>query len=234
MGKIEKSWTDNDNVKKNALAYQQWFDSCDSLDHCTKNGFIDFTARIFTTDFYDIIGDPRGKTCMEIGSGGGRLLNAACKFFKFGYGVDILTPESFGMTKSFMSLSGTDNFKLLHKDSAGSILDNSVDFVYSFIVFQHFDSWAEVTKYLDLISRVLKPGGAGVVYFGLNKENDQDILVTKDKDFNDRACSLYVSKGIVEKEISKRFLFSEISRGTKQPWNKKESGQFYVKFKARK
>lgn len=233
MSKIERSWINNAAKKQDMLEYQNWFDSCNSLDECVKKGYIDFAHRIFTQDFYKIIGDPRDKKCLEIGCGGGRLLNAACKFFKLGYGIDILEQKSFNKTAEFIIQGGSKNFSLQHRDDIKEISDNSIDFVYSFIVFQHFNSWEEAEKYLDFIKRVLKPGGAGILYFGLNKTNDQDILVTQDKDFSDRECSLYVSRRFIDEEISKRFLLLEMNRGTKQLWSPRESGQFLVKFKAR-
>lgn len=40
-----------------------------------------------------------------------------------------------------------------------------VDCVYSFIVLQHVETYAVFTRYLEETFRVLKPGGAAVLYF---------------------------------------------------------------------
>jgi len=230
MSKIKNSWIASADRRTNdMLEYQNWFDSCSSLEECIKKGFIDFTSRIFTTDFYKIIGDPRNKKCLEIGCGGGRLLKAACNFFGVGYGVDILGTKSFDKTEDFI---GSNNFLPWHRDLIHQISDGSIDFIYSFIVFQHFDSWNEANMYLDFIQRVIKPTGAGIIYFGLNKINDQDFVIVEDKDFSDRACSLYVSQEFAAQEMSKRFDILDIDRGTKQPWSNRESGQFFIKFKS--
>lgn len=142
MNKIEQSWVDNAAKRtNNMLEYQNWFDECKFLEECVKNGFIDFTTRIFTKDFYKVMGDPRNKSCLEIGFGGGRLLNASSKFFKTVYGVDILNDACIKTTSEFLKSSGTKNFKLLHRDQANIIGDKTIDFVYSFIVFQHLSSW---------------------------------------------------------------------------------------------
>jgi len=76
VNKIENSWIVNAAKRQDMLKYQNWFDTCNSLDECVKKGYIDFAHRIFTEDFYGIIGDPRNKRFLEIGCGGGRLLNA--------------------------------------------------------------------------------------------------------------------------------------------------------------
>jgi len=232
MNKIEKSWVDNAAKQKGMLEYQNWFDSCKSLDDCRRKGYIDFTSRIFSNDFYKWIGDPRDKTCLEIGCGGGRLLNAASSFFSKSYGVDILSPESFGKTAQFVV--SNNNFavdiELFHRDDIAKVPDCSVDFVYSFIVFQHFDSWDEADKYLDFIKRVLKPGGVGIIYFGRTRDDNKDVITAKDKNFSDRECSLWVTDCFAEVAIEdKGFDILDVDSGTKQPWSDRESGQFFCK-----
>jgi len=55
MSHIKKTWIKNADSKIDFLKYLQWFDDCSSIDDYTKNGFIDFTQKIFTSDFYDIL-----------------------------------------------------------------------------------------------------------------------------------------------------------------------------------
>jgi SAM-dependent methyltransferase len=226
---IKNSWISNAD-RRNNLEYQQWFDNCSSLDDCVKNGFIDFTQKIFTSDMYDVLGNPKNKTCLEIGSGGGRILNAACKFFGFAYGVDILNAECMKKTRSFIldNNNNSKNFELVHRDKVGKIKDKSVDFIYSFIVFQHFDSWKEVEYYFGLIKRVLTNDGICVIHFG--RSEGKNLVVTKDRDFNDRECSLFVTREFAADYINKSFSVVETGEVTKAPWIKKRSGQFYVKF----
>lgn len=232
MSFISNSWVTNAKKRKDALEYQKWFDNCKSLDDCVKNGFIDFTAKIFTPDLYRHIGNPKIKKCLEIGFGGGRILNAACKFFDFAYGVDIIDDECAKMSGEFIKRNGSTNFKLLNKKDISEIEEKSIDFLYSFIVFQHFDSFDEVDFYFNFIQRVLKNNGVVVIYFG--RSDGKDIIVTKNNEFKDRECSLFLSKRFTTKYIEDNgFDIIESGEATKTPWSDQRSGQFYVKFKKR-
>lgn len=233
MVNIEQSWIDNASKRTNdMLAYQNWFDECRSLDECVKNGFIDFTTRIFTKDFYKIVGDPRNKSCLEIGFGGGRILNAANHFFQTAYGLDILDERSIQTTTKFMKDNGAKNFKLLHRDKKDTIPDKSINFVYSFIVFQHFNSWDEAEKYLKFINRTLVSGGAGIIYFGLNTFGS-DVHITNESKFQARECSLFATEDFVKDKMKDMFDILETGRTTRKEWLEVKSGQFYVKFQKR-
>jgi len=161
---IETNWSEAPKRTKNMLEYQNWFDSCESIEKSISSGFIDFSHKIFTEDLYKIVGDPREKTCLEIGFGGGRLLNASSRFFKECIGVDILNPESISKTKKYLESNNVNNVKLFHREDCSSIEDESIDFAYSFIVFQHFSSFEEVKKYFSLFNRVLKKGGCAKIF----------------------------------------------------------------------
>ena len=83
------------------------------------------------------------------------------------------------------------NYKLIHRDNISNVKDGSIDFIYSFIVFQHFDTFDEVKFYLDFIKRVLKDDGVAHIFFGKSKDE-----VTKEispKNFKKRACSLFIN-----------------------------------------
>ena len=149
---IEKNWISGPRENKSdMLRYQQWFDSCRSLDECVANGVVDFTHKIFTKDLYEHLGDPRGKTSLEIGFGGGRLVNIAAKIFKKSYGVDLLDAGSILKTREFLATVGnTRNVELLNYSDVNKIDNESIDFAYSFIVFQHFSDISVVEEYLKL------------------------------------------------------------------------------------
>ena len=163
---IEESWIVNAKLRESHdLAYQKWFNKVGTLKETVQNGFIDFSHKIFTEDLYKYIGDPRQKTSLEIGFGGGRLINAASKYFNMCYGLDILDPSSIEKTQDFLKKQGCSNHTLLHRDNSDVIEDGSIDFIYSFIVFQHFKDWDEVLKYFSLFKRVMAPGAIAKIYF---------------------------------------------------------------------
>jgi len=231
MDHIENTWVENASSKDNLLEYQNWFDTCSSLSEATSNGFIDFTHRIFTPDFYEYVGDPKQKTSLEIGFGGGRLINAANKFFDKSFGIDILDEKSIKMTQEFINLHGQNNVNLLNYNDRDIIKDKSIDFVYSFIVFQHFSSYSIIENYLTLIKRVLSNNGCGILYFGRNDFTQYDIYQVSEETFQDRECSLYVKEKFMVNEMLKQFDVIESNIPTKKLWNKNRSMQFYIKFK---
>lgn len=229
MTSIEESWIKNADQRQDMLEYQQWFDACTDLKDCISNGFIDFYHRIFTKDFYDIIGNPKDKICLEIGFGGGRIVNAASKLFHEAQGVDILNDRCIDKTYKFLKQVDSNNVLLLNRNNIDKFKNDSVDFLYSYIVFQHFQTWHDAEFYLSFAKRVLKPSGAGIIYFGRSGGEDVKII-PKDK-FVNRGCSLYVSEKFAEEHMSKMFDVLEVGETTKSPWDNRRSGQFYVKFK---
>jgi ubiquinone/menaquinone biosynthesis C-methylase UbiE len=233
MNEIEKCWIDHAKASEiDDVTFQNWFNLCASIDDCVCNGYMDFFHRIFTPDMYECAGNPRNKTCLEVGCGGGRLLNAACTLFANGYGIDILDESSFKKTDSFLHKNGRNNFTLLHKDHLSSIQDESIDFVYSFIVFQHFSSEDEIKAYFKFFDRVLKRDGCGKVFFGRCDTPNKDVDLRKDS-FNRQIFdyTLLVSKKYALDIVNENFTVLDTGTGTKRLWNKDVSNQFYVKFK---
>jgi SAM-dependent methyltransferase len=125
-------------------------------------------------------------------------------------------------------------------------IDNeSIDFVYSFIVFQHFSSIEYFYKYFSQIKRIIKPDGVGVIFFGLVGDScNPDIknIIQKDGFFHwheafsdgSRGSTLYYDPAWVKKQIEDVYNMSIISmsRFSKQPWSdmKELSSQFCVSF----
>ena len=114
----------------------------------------------------EFLGNVGEKTCLEIGFGGGRLLQEACKTFKIAKGLDI--HEYFERTEAILSEKNLKNFELINCKNMGKIKTSSVDLVYSLIVMQHIDTVEEVIKHIENTRRVLKKDGLTVLYFGLN------------------------------------------------------------------
>ena len=105
------------------------------------------------------------KDALEIGYGGGRILNAACSFFKEAIGIDIHDEQE--TVEAFLRDQGKSNFKLI-KTSGRTIKveSNSIDLVYSFIVLQHLPTYEVFKDYVKETYRCLKPGGIAQLYFG--------------------------------------------------------------------
>lgn len=129
-------------------------------------GYWDFSCHILTPKVCELLDHPEDKVALEIGYGGGRLINAACNYFQYVIGVDIHDEQD--AVEAFLREQGKTNFRLLH--TSGSALDGvddeSVDCVYSFIVLQHVPSFDIFVRYIEETYRCLKPGGVAHLYFG--------------------------------------------------------------------
>lgn len=229
--KIESYWINNAKNKLNNInEYINLFDQAEDYREYLCLGHIDFFNRILTMDIYNILGYPYDKECLEIGFGGGRLLCAATNVFKHCYGIDIIDKECIEKTRNIISLSNKNNFTLLHKSDKNNIKENSIDFIYSFIVFQHLSTIDELKNYLIYSKQILKKSGCGIFYFGKNKTNNNDYINHK-KLKNERGCSLLLNKTYAKNLLSEYFNIIELGEVTKKPWNNKTSGQFFIKFK---
>lgn len=150
-------------------AFQNWFNQSTSLEESLVRGHWDMALHILTPKVAALIDKPENKTCLEIGYGGGRIVNAAANFFGRAIGVDVHGERN--TVQQLLTAQGKQNVLLLDGDGRSlPVEDQSVDFVYSFIVLQHLPSYEVLDSYVREVHRVLKKGGVTQLYFGrLNK-----------------------------------------------------------------
>lgn len=147
-----------------ADAFQKWFNRSSSLDESLRRGYWDFAVHILTPEVVRNLADPGSLTALEIGYGGGRLLNAAASFFGRAVGVDV--HEEADAVAGLMTACGHDNVELLGTDGRALPLPNgAVDLIYSFIVLQHLPSLEVFREYVAESHRVLRDEGVAQLYF---------------------------------------------------------------------
>lgn len=108
--------------------------------------------------------DPAEKLMLEIGSGVGRMTRAFARRFRYVIALDV----SGEMVRQGRALHlGVTNIGWLQADGTGlsALKDTSVDFAFSYIVFQHLPTRTLVLNYVRDILRVLRPGGAFLFHF---------------------------------------------------------------------
>ena len=145
--------------------FQAWFDKSRDVHQSIVRGYWDFSIHILTPEVCRHICNPEDKAALEIGYGGGRLLNAACSYFKQVIGIDIHGEQE--TVEEFLRSQGKQNFQLLR--TTGRTIDvdsSSIDFVYSFIVLQHLPSYAVLESYVKETYRCLRAGGVAQLYYG--------------------------------------------------------------------
>ncbi len=103
-----------------------------------------------------VVLDPAAEA-LEIGCGVGRLLVPLAERVAVAHGVDI---SSVMIAKSKEYAGERPNVKTALTDGTFSHLpDASLDFVFSFIVFQHIPAREPIRRYVEEAARVLKSGG---------------------------------------------------------------------------
>ena len=108
--------------------------------------------------------DRAGWKALEIGCGPGRLMRPMSRHFAEIYGVDV-SDQMIALAKE--KLADIPNAHVEATDGARltSFADDSIDFVYSYAVFQHIPTREVVMQYMREIHRVLKPGGLARLQF---------------------------------------------------------------------
>ncbi len=153
LSAIRRDW--DRRARENARAYINWPDIANEEGAFFLSGRCDY--EFYVKPFLKKMDfDPRDKTALEIGCGIGRIARWMAADFEQYIGVDV-SPEmvrkatSYGISRAtFHAVSGAD----LRGIPAGS-----VDFVFSFAVFQHVPDKAAIFSYFAETARVLRHGG---------------------------------------------------------------------------
>jgi len=152
--------------ESSSLDFFKWFNGGKDINEIISSGFKTFYSEIlFGCFFQNTREKSKELTALEIGCGGGRIINPACKYFKFVYGVDI--HNNLKLVENYLIENNITNFEL-HKltKSDFPIKDKTIDFVYSSIVFQHILKKDIFIQYFDEIKRVMKKDGLAVIGVG--------------------------------------------------------------------
>lgn len=123
---------------------------------------------------------------LEIGCGPGRLMRPMSRHFAEIHGVDV-SDEMIALAKE--KLRDIPNaFPHVGDGSRLSMFeDNSIDFAYSYAVFQHIPSQEVVLEYMREIQRVLRPGGlARLQINGLPRGADEEYTTWAGARFTSR------------------------------------------------
>ena len=192
---VRESWTEEPAKMGTMVEFLNWFDSTTSVEATVAKAESDWRSRITAFAGYDRV--PKGRS-LEIGFGGGRLVAQAAKDFLQATGADI--HAAFARTEEFLTSQSVKNARLLHRDELATLPDASCDFIYSFIVFQHFDTLEEVDYYLRHCARLLTENGRCHIFFGRSEEG---IRVVDAADFTKRACSLFIEPPLFRERVQK-------------------------------
>ncbi len=107
--------------------------------------------------------DFNNASVLEIGCGNGRMSQFIGKNFKKVYAVDI-SPRMIDLARQRLAALGNIEFLVTDGDKL-PIQDNVADFVFSYIVFQHFPNIGMIEENLKEVKRVLKNNSVAKIQF---------------------------------------------------------------------
>jgi SAM-dependent methyltransferase len=150
---IRRDW--DARALENPRAYINWSDVPDNDEAFFQSGKVDYDQ--YVKPFLRRMQfDPGDKSVLEIGCGVGRIARWMSQDFARYVGVDV-SPEMIRRASAnhlpratFQTVSGGD---------LTGIASASMDFVFSFAVFQHVPNRDAIFNYFAETARVLKPGG---------------------------------------------------------------------------
>ncbi len=150
---IRRDW--DARAKENPRAYINWPEIADNEDAFFASGRRDY-ERYVPPFLKKMEFDPRGKVALEIGCGIGRIGRWMAADFGRYIGVDV-SPEMIRKASSYKIPNA--KFQAVSGGDLTGIEDASVDFVFSFAVFQHVPDQDAIFNYFAETARVLRPAG---------------------------------------------------------------------------
>jgi SAM-dependent methyltransferase len=150
---IRRDW--DARALENARAYINWPDVPNEENAFFASGQADY-QRYVTPFLKKMQFDPREKVALEIGCGIGRIARWMSQDFAGYIGVDV-SPEMIRKASSYEFARTT--FQAVSGGDLSGIPSESVDFVWSFAVFQHVPDKNAIFNYFRETARVLRPDG---------------------------------------------------------------------------
>ena len=226
------SWRENISAHgEDDASFLSYFDTASGVEEAFMQGQWDFAHHLLKPTVIPLIGEPFEATALEIGFGGGRLLAASSRYFKQVYGVDI--HDEFERVEDLLRQRGVENATLLRGDGRTlPVEDQSIDFVYSFIVLQHLPSIDVLQTYLAEVKRVLRPGRPACLYvghLGWNWRGIRHADCATHEVASSRENTLLLRPRQSERLFRQAGLTCvELGRARKKPWRTDLGNQHYI------
>lgn len=150
---VRSDW--DSRARENPRAYINWSDVADDERAFFDSGRRDY-QRYVTPFLRRMHFDPRGKGVLEIGCGIGRIALPMTDDFGQYTGVDV-SPEMVRIASAQALPRAV--FQVVSGGDLEGVPDASIDFVFSFGVFQHLPDRGAIFNYFAETARVLRPGG---------------------------------------------------------------------------
>jgi SAM-dependent methyltransferase len=153
LAALRRDW--DSRARENARAYINWPGIANEESAFFLSGQFDYD-RYVKPFLAKMQFDPADKVALEIGCGIGRIARSMTGHFREYIGVDV-SPEMIRKAASYGIPHAT--FRAVSGADLAGIPAGSIDFVFSFAVFQHVPDKAAIFNYFAETARVLRHGG---------------------------------------------------------------------------
>lgn len=116
-----------------------------------------------------LVVDPGRTSMAELGCGAGRMTRAFARRFRSVTAIDI-SEEMQSRAKSYLKDSASVRWVLTDGVSLRGVETGSMDFVFSYLVLQHYPSAELIDGSIQEMMRILRPGGAFLFQFNGSHE----------------------------------------------------------------
>jgi len=158
---MRKDW--NERARQNAFFYiaswrQDW-----NEESFFESGEMDY-QNLVEPVLSQLSYSPEGCSMAELGCGAGRMTRAFARRFLSVIALDI-SEEMQSKAKRYLAEFSNIRWALTEGTSLVSVESSSVDFVFSYIVLQHYPSAELVAHSIHEMLRILRPGGVFLFQF---------------------------------------------------------------------
>jgi len=133
--------------------------------------------------------DPAGASMAELGCGAGRMTRAFATQFKFVNAIDI-SEEMQQRAKKYLTNFSNVRWVLVDGVALSAIDSSSLDFVFSYMVLQHYPSAELIAASIREMLRILRPGGAFLFHFNGSHRPTMNWKGRAISSFLDSLCTL--------------------------------------------
>lgn len=158
---MRQDW--NERARKDAFLYIASWRKDWNEDSFFSSGEEDY-QRLVAPVLQRLALDPANKSMAEIGCGAGRMTRSFATHFRAVSAIDI-SEEMQARAKTLLSDISNITWILSDGQSLSGLPTKSMDFVFSYLVLQHFPAPELVAETIREMLRALKPGGAYLFQF---------------------------------------------------------------------
>ncbi len=158
---MRKDW--NERARQNAFFYIASWRKDWNEQSFFESGEADY-EKLVAPALFQLSFSPEESSMAELGCGAGRMTRAFARRFRSVTALDI-SEEMQSQAKKYLADSSNIRWVLTDGTSLAPVESSSLDFVFSYLVLQHYPSGDLVASSIQEMLRILRPGGVFLFQF---------------------------------------------------------------------